>query len=56
MANSWFRKYKKILDIYIKQSNKNKISIKGGIIERMKILLSKTGLRELLRLELMPGN
>ena len=33
-----------------------KILMKAENIERMKILLSKVGLRELLRLELTPGN
>ena len=36
--------------------NMNKILMKAKFIEKMKILLSKAGLRELLRLELTPGN
>ena len=34
----------------------NKILMKAEIIKIMKILMSKAGLRELLRLELTPGN
>ena len=36
--------------------NINKILMKAEFIEKMKILLSTAGLRELLRLELTPGN
>ena len=36
--------------------NTNKILMKAEFVEKIKILLSKAGLRELLRLELTPGN
>ena len=45
--------------MYVNQKNTmnlNKILMKVEIIEKMKILLSKAELRELLRLELTPGN
>ena len=36
--------------------NRNKILMKAEFIQKFKILLSKAELRELLRLELTPGN
>ena len=45
--------------MYVDQKNMlnlNKILMKVEFIEKIKILLSKAGLRELRRLELTPGN